>query len=43
MSSPPFLSALSLAQADVRLAEPTPRQLLVAAELRLAGHRDLFD
>ncbi len=28
---------------DVRLAEPTPRQLLVAAELRLAGHRDLFD
>ncbi len=32
-----------LAQADVRLAEPTPRQLLVAAELRLAGHRDLFD
>ena len=32
-----------LAESGVRLAPPTSRQMEIAAILRLAGHRDIFD
>ncbi len=32
-----------LAESGVKLAPPTPRQMEVAAILRLAGHKDIFD
>jgi len=32
-----------LAQVDITIVDPTPEQLILAMELRVKGHRDIFD